>query len=217
MTLPIYQVRLRNPPPHRYQLCPAIACHIPGKDVPLLTCLSLPNPGALFTNLAPSAIALASYFCLADIILITQCIYYNAKNARSPTRRGRGRRASREEPVSAPGPSEHSPLLAPRQRSSSVGLPGSFRQSSTHEASSLEPLRKVVAGEDQTSDSRPWLNNTLALLAVWLVGGLGWFVSYKFGAWDTDSSAGGPAAPGDVPTHQIGSILGYISAVLYLW
>ncbi|KAL2149800.1 hypothetical protein VTH82DRAFT_7476 [Thermothelomyces myriococcoides] len=38
--------------------------------------------GALFTNLAPSTIALASYFCFADIILISQCTYYNTINAR---------------------------------------------------------------------------------------------------------------------------------------
>ncbi|KAK4250961.1 PQ loop repeat-domain-containing protein [Corynascus novoguineensis] len=38
--------------------------------------------GALFTSLAPSTIALASYFCVADLILISQCTYYNTINAR---------------------------------------------------------------------------------------------------------------------------------------
>lgn len=68
------------------------------------------------------------------------------------------------------------------------------------------------------TDSRPWLYNTLALLAVWVVGGLGWFVSYKFGAWDVEVPPSAPPPPPEVqPTHQFGAILGYISAVFYLW
>ncbi|KAL2269627.1 hypothetical protein VTJ83DRAFT_1811 [Remersonia thermophila] len=42
--------------------------------------------GALFTSLAPSTIALACYFCVADLILITQCTYYNTINARRRAR-----------------------------------------------------------------------------------------------------------------------------------
>ncbi|KAL1845122.1 hypothetical protein VTK73DRAFT_1071 [Phialemonium thermophilum] len=38
--------------------------------------------GALLTSLAPTAIALACYFCIADLVLIAQCTYYNAINAR---------------------------------------------------------------------------------------------------------------------------------------
>lgn len=137
------------------------------------------------------------------MILITQCSYYNAKNARL---RGRGRghrRASHGE--SSATETEHSPLLG-RQRSASAGRRG-------------EPDRdapKTPAG-GEASESRAWLNNALALVAVWVVGGLGWFVSYKFGAWDVDAPAGAPPAPDDEPTYKIGSVLGYISAVFYLW
>lgn len=46
--------------------------------------------GALWTDLAPTAVALACYFCFADMILIAQCTYYNTLNAR---RRARGRSA----------------------------------------------------------------------------------------------------------------------------
>lgn len=73
-----------------------------------------------------------------------------------------------------------------------------------------------MAGEDG-EDGRAWLSNVLALLAVWVVGGLGWFVSYKFGAWDVDVPPGAPPPPEEEPTYQIGSVLGYISAVFYLW
>ena len=156
-----------------------------------------PKPGALFTNLAPTAIALASYFCLADVILITQCSYYNAKNARSSRRRTRGR-VSREEPDE----NEHSPLLA--------------RQNSVRDEPEHAAQNKDVAGGGG-EDTRAWINNALALLAVWVVGGLGWFVSYKFGAWDVETPPAAPPAPLEEPTYQIGSVLGYISAVFYLW
>ena len=38
--------------------------------------------GALWAGLVPTVIAIAIYFCFADLILISQCIYYNMKNAR---------------------------------------------------------------------------------------------------------------------------------------
>lgn len=135
------------------------------------------------------------------MVLISQCTYYNTKNARL-RRRGR-RRASHGE--SSATETEHSPLLG-RQRSTSAGRRG-------------EPDRdapKTPAG-GEVSEGRAWLNNALALLAVWVVGALGWFVSYKFGAWDVDAPAGAAPAPEEVPTHKIGTVLGYISAAFYLW
>lgn len=164
--------------------------------------------------MAPTAIALASYFCLADIILISQVLYYNAKNARLNNRRGR--RSSREDTIS-PDSTENSPLLG-RRRSTSLGLPGSHRRAATHEESTLDPLRKVITGEDETPDSNPWLHNALGLFAVYAVGTLGWFISYKAGAWDTDPNVGtSPPLAEDEPAYQIGTVLGYISALCYLW
>ncbi|KLU82940.1 hypothetical protein MAPG_02007 [Magnaporthiopsis poae ATCC 64411] len=65
--------------------------------------LTLPNvfpeTGALATGLAPTAVALATYFCFADLILITQCLYYNALNAR---RAARNRRRASEPRAGAP-------------------------------------------------------------------------------------------------------------------
>jgi hypothetical protein len=45
----------------------------------LLTSL---KPGAVLTRLAPTAIILPSYFVLADIVLVAQCVYYNRLNKR---------------------------------------------------------------------------------------------------------------------------------------
>lgn len=168
------------------------------------------SSGAMFTRLAPTAVALAGYFCLADIVLIGQAVYYNALNAR---------RASRPEEARPVDPSEESPLInRSRRRSSSFGLPGSQRRHATHTESSMEPLRKIVTGEDETPDSSPWVHNTLSLLAVYVIGFAGWFVSYKVGAWES-GDPGTPDAPEDAqtPIELAGLVLGYISAALYLW
>ncbi|KAH8729690.1 PQ loop repeat-domain-containing protein [Ilyonectria robusta] len=162
--------------------------------------------GALFTRLAPTAVALASYFCIADMILISQTIYYRTVSARRA-------REHNEQSVDA---SEESPLLA-RRRTSSFGLPGSQRRHATHTETSMEPLRKIVTGEDETPDSHPWIHNALSLLAVYLVGFVGWFVSYKAGAWDNaEPSAPSPTASTESTTEIIGITLGYFSAVCYL-
>ncbi|KAF4975424.1 hypothetical protein FZEAL_7772 [Fusarium zealandicum] len=166
--------------------------------------------GALFTRLAPTAVALAGYFCIADLVLIGQVVYYNTLNAR---------RASRAQDAQLIDSSEESPLLSGRRRrrSSSFGLPGSQRRHATHTESSMEPLRKIVTGEDETPDSSPWVHNALSLIAVFVIGFAGWFVSYKVGAWD-GGDPGTPDSPEDAKSslEVTGLILGYISAVLYL-
>lgn len=167
-----------------------------------------PTAGALLTRLAPTAVALAVYFCVLDAVLICQCLYYNAVNAR---------RQARAEAGAAGAAPEEAPLLA-RRRSSSTGLPGSHRRHSTHHESSMEPIRKVVAGEDDTPDSRPWLHNSLGLLAVFAVGFAGWFVAYQAGAWD-DRGHAPPETPAGAkrPLEIVGLALGYASAAFYLW
>ncbi|KIH94635.1 vacuolar membrane pq loop repeat protein [Sporothrix brasiliensis 5110] len=198
--------------------------------------------GALWTGLAPTAVALAFYFCIADIVLITQCLYYNTKSARRDRllRQGRTRRRSSSTAVAGQSGDDNvseevipeegeegeddSPLLA-RRRSSSIGLPGSHRRYSTRRSeSSLDPLRRIITGEDETPDSNPWLHNTLSLVAVWIVGALGYFVSYRMGAWDATDPVGGgggdaanpaPSKEDDVYA-KIGLALGYCSAVFYL-
>lgn len=82
----------------------------------------------------------------------------------------------------------------------------------------MEPLRKIVTGEDETPDSKPWLHNMLSLLAVYALGFAGWFASYKAGAWDRDEP-GVPDSPDATENalETVGMTLGYISAVCYLW
>lgn len=171
--------------------------------------LTDPSPdfaGALVTGIAPTATALAAYFCFSDLVLISQCLYYNTLTAR---------RARQRTTSSATDASEDEPLLRRRRASSGAALPGSQRRNSMrHEESGFDPIRRVVTGEDETPDSNPALHNALSIAAVYIVGALGWFVSYKAGAWDTPESPDLPEAKSTVAI--IGMSLGYLSAICYL-
>ncbi|KAK3695491.1 PQ-loop-domain-containing protein [Podospora appendiculata] len=177
--------------------------------------------GALCTDLAPTTIALASYFCFADLVLISQCSYYNAINARRRSRSTERRRhastATQESDATAISDvteaTEHAPLL----RSDSIGLPGSHRRHSMRRReSTLDPLTRVFTGEDDTPDPSPWLHNAMSLVAVWAVGTAGWLVTYKMGAWDMDDSPAGDGVAATEPVAVLGMILGYFSALCYL-
>lgn len=175
--------------------------------------------GALATNLTPSAIAIGIYFCFADAVLIIQCVYYNTLNSR---KRRRARLSLEAENAVA---AEEEPLLSPRRRSSSSanggGLPGSQRRHSVRRGSSgLDPLARMVTGEDETPQRSAWLTNTLSLVAVYALGVAAWFVSREVVGADA-GVPGDDGAPGeengDAPTRMvIGLVLGYMSAVCYL-
>lgn len=162
--------------------------------------------GALVTGIAPTATTLAAYFCFSDLVLISQCLYYNTINAR---------RAARQRAQSTQtNASEDEPLL---RRRSSAGIPGSQRRPSVrNEESGLgDSLTRIVTGEDETPDSHRWLHNTLSLAAVYLLGTAGWFVSYKVGAWDGPEEPDAPAAASSI-AGIVGMSLGYLSALCYL-
>ncbi|KHN98833.1 vacuolar membrane PQ loop repeat protein [Metarhizium album ARSEF 1941] len=175
-----------------------------------------PFAGALFTKLAPSAVALATYFCFLDAILIAQTGYYKGKAAR---RRAAAHQAAQDRAYLSATASEDSPLLG-RRRRSSTDLPGSLIRHDTHRESALEPIRKVVTGQDETPERRPWLNNLLGLMAIYIVGFAGWFVTYKAGIWSgdngvPDSSLQDPSSEDDLKA-KFGLALGYVSALFYL-
>ncbi|KAH7094713.1 PQ loop repeat-domain-containing protein [Paraphoma chrysanthemicola] len=155
--------------------------------------------GALWAGLVPTVIALAIYFCFADLILISQCVYYNLKNSR------RSRKASTRS-----NDSVEAPLLG-RRDSSNIGLPGSHRRDSQasrrRRASSLPTIADVEAGGSE------WIKNALSIVGVCVVGAAGWALAWKTGVWapqpTTDESTGTDMAMG-------AQVLGYASAVCYL-
>ncbi|ROW10417.1 hypothetical protein VMCG_01802 [Cytospora schulzeri] len=167
--------------------------------------------GALVTNLAPSAIAIGLYFCVADVILISQCLYYNALN----TRRRKRLASTRTEA------SEDEPLLSRRRSSSGAGgLPGSHRRHSVRRTSSgFDPLTRIVTGEDDTPQRSAWLTNTLSLAAVYALGVAAWFISREVlpsSGGDEDPVGSDPADAPKEPVVMVGMALGYFSALCYL-
>ena len=159
--------------------------------------------GAVWAGLVPTVIALATYFCIADAILISQCLYYNWRSSR---------KAARQEDGQVDSDNVEQPLL--RSRSGSIGLPGSRRRSSAsqkrRDSRLLSPLPTIAKVE---SNSKSWLKNTISIFLVCLAGTLGWVMAWKIGAWQPI-----PTEVDDGDVHQVigAEILGYISAVLYL-
>lgn len=183
---------------------------------------------------------------MADLVLISQCTYYNTRKARRAAAEAAAEHDNLDRPSVAEvsdhrshrhdvedHPAEDEPLLS-RQRSavrrtSSSGvnrpatLPGSHVR--THHAprrteSSLDPLTRIVTGEmDEPPDSNPWLHNTLSVLAVYCVGILGWFIGYRMGVWDVPTGGTDDGLDGGTEsqsTMTVGMMLGYFSAVCYL-
>ncbi len=158
----------------------------------------------------PVVIAIAIYFCIADGVLISQCLYYNIINKRKD-----GKRATAE--ANAPL-DEEEPLLA-RQRSGSLTIPGSRRRSSTASArrrsSGQQPqhdtLSKILEEDDRKG--RLWIKNTVSILAICAAGAAGWALAWQSGAWRPTSKHQDNAEE----SMAIGAqILGYASAVAYL-
>jgi uncharacterized protein with PQ loop repeat len=166
--------------------------------------------GAIWADLVPTVILLAIYFCLADFILISQCLYYNHINAKR----------RKESIVSAIG--EEEPLLSHHRRNSdTLGLPGSHhrRRSSAvtdreRERERLGSVSKVVDEDEYEEDANPWLKNVLSVLGVIAVGTAGWAIAYQSSVWQPTPDAGD--LPDAVPAALGAKILGYGSAVCYL-
>lgn len=157
--------------------------------------------GALWAGLVPTVIALAVYFCFADLILIAQCVYYTYRNSRQ----------SRKHSEAAVEPAQQ-PLLG-RRDSDNLGLPGSRRRSSTASRRHRDGLDRPDGPADEQVTGSEWKKNTLSILAICLAGTAGWAVAWATGVWrpvpiDQDASSD-EMAPG-------AQILGYVSAVCYL-
>ena len=162
--------------------------------------------GAVWAGLVPTVIALAIYFCFADAVLITQCLYYNYINAQ---------KAARAQSIDANGTVQDDssqPLL--RRNSDNIGLPGSRRRSSVSQKRRDSSVRTILPTiPEGESASRMWAKNAISVILVCAVGTAGWAVAWKLGIWKpTSEEAKGPGEDGKIGA----AILGYISAVCYL-
>jgi solute carrier family 66 (lysosomal lysine-arginine transporter), member 1 len=159
--------------------------------------------GAVWAGLVPTVIALAVYFCFADLILISQCVYYNVINARK-ARRKSARSTNTQD-------SAEQPLLG-RRDSSNLGLPGSHRRKSSAASRRRRASSLPSIGEDAEASSG-WTKNTISIIGVCVVGAAGWAIAWSTGVWvptpTEDDSTGSEIALG-------AQVLGYASALCYL-
>lgn len=183
--------------------------------------------GALWAGLVPTVIALAVYFCFADLILIAQCLYYAHVNksaqhkAEGTNAQANGAAVESEQTPLLNGNANKSPASIPSRRrltdvtDENLGLPGSRRRSSA-------TLRRHTSNEHRDSLSRvleeptrtsTFVKNTISFLGVMAVGAAGWAIAWKAGAW-RPTPIGEDQGSHETPLGA--EILGYISAVAYL-
>ena len=147
---------------------------------------------------------MAIYFIIADSVLLIQCLYYKHVKARRRLTADLARSDS-DDP--------EQPLLG--RRPSDVGLPGSRRRSSVsfkrRDSSIGVPVLSTIP--EGGGNVRPWLKNTLCIVAVCAIGTVGWAIAWKTHLWvPTPEDTGA-----DDTSSSVGAeILGYLSAVLYL-
>lgn len=155
----------------------------------------------------PTVITLAIYFCFADLVLISQCVYYNHINAK----KDRKRLASVASAIS-----EEEPLLNRRRSSDTTGLPGSHRRPSSINSHRHDTLSKILEEGENENESH-WKKNVLSILAVILAGALGWAIAWQSGVWlATPEEGAGNGVPHSTQIAVGAQILGYVSAVCYL-
>jgi solute carrier family 66 (lysosomal lysine-arginine transporter), member 1 len=168
--------------------------------------------GALWAGLVPTVIAIAVYFCIADGVLIGQCLYYRIKNKRK-----QGEDVLRVDSI-VEAVTENEPLLG-RRRTESVTIPGSAsrRRSSaaSRRRSSIsreDPLAKILE-ESDGSGAPLWVKNIFSILGIIAVGSVGWAIAYGSGVWKPSSEKHAADSESVATGAQI---LGYLSAVAYL-
>jgi uncharacterized protein with PQ loop repeat len=168
--------------------------------------------GGVLAGLVPVIVAIAVYFCIADGVLIAQCLYYKARNARLENIHRR-RRSSTE----TPDPT--TPLLG-RRFSDSVPAGHGRRRSSgsmrghqgmgRRESQVEDPLAKIV--EEIEYGREAWIKNLISVIGIFVVGMAGWTIAWQTGMWAPAPQEN--TKPADMVTG--GAVLGYASAVCYL-
>ncbi|KAL2828727.1 PQ loop repeat-domain-containing protein [Aspergillus cavernicola] len=173
--------------------------------------------GSAWAGLVPVIVAIAIYFCLADGVLITQCLYYRVRNSRAAAHARHSSSTTTPEPTT--------PLLG-RRRSDSLEGAGQRRRGSRQSYSALSGSQEQGQGQGQGPDGAlaklveenrvgqgALLKNLSSVLAICVVGMAGWTVAWQTGVWKPAPLEGANGGVDMVPGAQV---LGYISAVCYL-
>ncbi|KAA6410393.1 MAG: vacuolar membrane PQ loop repeat protein [Lasallia pustulata] len=170
--------------------------------------------GAVWAGLVPTVIALAVYFCFADLVLITQCLYYNIINAR--------KRARQQSVAAANSDGVERQALLGRRGSDNIGLPGSRRRSSASQPrrnsqrSYSEGLSMPSIAEEH-GVTQELLKNGVSIFLVCAAGAAGWAIAWRAGVWrPTPAEDKNNNSSGDTPVVLGAQVLGYLSALAYL-
>ena len=162
--------------------------------------------GALFAGLVPTVIALAAYFCVADTVLIIQCLYYRNFGAsrRDIRKHSQSQADDVHEPLLGTGVSEVEPHGAGGNHSSEP-----YAQYNGN----ASPVSCAVGPKSQQG-APTWVKNTVACFAVCAIGTTGWVIAWKTGLWKPTVGRGDESD--HVKNSIEAAILGYTSAVCYL-
>ncbi|KAL4776286.1 PQ loop repeat-domain-containing protein [Aspergillus nidulans var. acristatus] len=170
--------------------------------------------GSAWAGLVPVVIAIAVYFCLADGVLIGQCLYYRARNSH-----GAAAHLCESSPAT---PEPTTPLLGRRYSDALLDGNGSQRRRSSRPSYSAvtgsqqaqlpdDTLAKLV--EENWIGQGAFVKNFSSVLAICVIGMAGWTVAWQTGVWRPAPLGGTSAGVDMAPGAQV---LGYISAVCYL-
>jgi hypothetical protein len=169
--------------------------------------------GAAWAHLVPTIIAIAIYFCIADGVLIAQCLYYNVKNARREKRKHSSATATSARTQSDADGDPTQPLL--ERRTSNIGLPGSRRRSSAslrRRSTNVEHPNALSKILEEDSVGKTWMKNVVSVLGICVVGSVGWAIAWRTGVWRPT-----PESDDTGTSMAVGAqVLGYFSAVCYL-
>ena len=129
--------------------------------------------GSVYGRLLPTVLAIAAYFCLADVLLIGQCLYYRWLKPRRGEHLG----------LASASDNADQPLL--HRKDSDIGLPRSRRQSPASEATrNLDFAGATLpAFQKDERNSKNWVWSIISILSVSLVGAIGWTLAWKAGFW----------------------------------
>ncbi|KAL4990504.1 PQ loop repeat-domain-containing protein [Aspergillus falconensis] len=170
--------------------------------------------GSTWAGLVPVVVAIAVYFCLADGVLIGQCLYYRARNSRAAAVHLRDSSSATPEPTT--------PLLGRRYSDALLdGDAGRRRRGSRPSYSAVSgsqerqmpdnTLAKLV--EENRVGQGAFVKNLSSILAICVIGMAGWTVAWQTGVWRPAPLEGGNGGVDMAPGAEV---LGYISAVCYL-
>ena len=159
--------------------------------------------GGVWAGLVPVVIAIAIYFTLADTVMLLSVLYYKARSARLNARR--------HSSVDTHDPT--TPLLGRHPSDPLSSDPFSYESTtdySTNQAVAEAALAKVV--EESKSSRKAWLKNIGSVLAIFVIGTVGWTLAWQTGTWTP-----APQNPdGEIHAVLGAQILGYFSAACYL-